>query len=505
LSASRSNAAYTTSLTSQVLRGAVWNAFGIWSQKALGVIAVVVLARLLTPADYAIAGLAGAAMGLFRILIAHGFGYALVQRKELDEVCCHSIFWFLAFVGMGLSGLVVLLAPWIAQFYSSSALVLVIQVLSFGLIIGMISSVPRSLLQRAMRFREINFLAVSGSGLSALLGVGMAWMGYGYWALIAPGLGASLFTSVLAFWISGYRPKRAFQWAEIKRSSNFGVSVTVSNILGYLGSNIDYLVMGRFWNKTDFGQYYFAFENFSKPHQMLTRQLGGVLLPAFSRVQDDLSRLRRGFLGGTRVMCLVVCPVHVLLIGLADPLIPWIFGEQWRPSVPVFQVFFLHVLLVAPSSLSNDIILALNRPQFGMFFNALRISVTLPVLLWLGMTGAGIVKTAICLLFVWLLFFPLWLGYSLRLMRLSLKEMWHYLRGLVTFTAVMALVLVVCRVIAQVKGWPTWLMVLMAALLPSAVFLFLARNLFIDLFKQIRTALVRVKGLSVGLDVSGSS
>ena len=303
------------SLTSLVLRGAFWNTFGIWFQKAIGIGATVVIARLLTPTDYAIAGLAGAAMGFFRILTAHGFGYALVQRKELDEITCHSIFWFLSFVGLGLGVIVVLIAPWTSQFYDSPELIQVMQILSLSLIISMLSSVPRSLLQRAMRFREINILAVLGGGIAAILGIGMAWSGYGYWALIVPALGASLLTSILVFWISSYYPKPAFKWMEIKKSSNFGLSVTLSNVLGYLGSNIDYLIMGRFWTRANFGQYYFAFEQFGKPHQMLTRQLGGVLLPAFSRVQDDLSRLRSGFLKGTHSMCLMLYPIHILLIG----------------------------------------------------------------------------------------------------------------------------------------------------------------------------------------------
>jgi len=479
------------SLTSLVLRGAFWNTFGIWFQKAIGIGATVVIARLLTPTDYAIAGLAGAAMGFFRILTAHGFGYALVQRKELDEITCHSIFWFLSFVGLGLGVIVVLIAPWTSQFYDSPELIQVMQILSLSLIISMLSSVPRSLLQRAMRFREINILAVLGGGIAAILGIGMAWSGYGYWALIVPALGASLLTSISVFWISSYYPKPVFKWMEIKKSSNFGLSVTLSNVLGYLGSNIDYLIMGRFWTRANFGQYYFAFEQFGKPHQMLTRQLGGVLLPAFSRVQDDLSRLRSGFLKGTHSMCLMLYPIHILLIGLANPLIPLIFGEQWRPSIPVFQVFFIHILIVAPSSISNEVILALKRPQFSLLFNVLRIAVTLPVLLWLGMTGASITKTAVCLLFIWLLFFPLWLGYSLYLMRLSLKEMWHYMRGLVGITVVMALVMVACRVVAEINGWPIWLMFLMTVSLSSGVYLILARQYIFDLLKIIRSSLAK--------------
>ena len=430
-------------------------------------------------------------MGIFRILIAHGFGYAIVQRKELDDISCHSIFWFLSLAGLALGGTVVLLAPLVAKFYNSYALVVVIRVLSLSLIIGMISIVPRSLLQRAMRFREINFLAVLGSGIGALLGVGIALLGYGYWALIVPGLGASLFTSIFAFRISGYWPKLAFEWMEIKRASNFGFLLTLSGLLYYLARNVDYLIMGRFWSKAVFGQYYFAFEMHAKPSRMIIRQISNVLVPGFSRVQNDLSRFRRGFLRATHDLCMIVYPIHVLLIGLTDPLIPWIFGDQWRQSVPVFRIFFLHALLVIPVTLSSNVRIALNRPKVTLFFSVLIVSVTLPTMLLLGKIGADISEVATCLLFIGVLIFPLDLGYSLRLMHMSWKEMWCYLRGLVGITILMALSLVACRVIAYVFGWPTWLMVMMATLLPSGVYLFLTRHLIAGLFKKIRSALVK--------------
>jgi len=474
-----------------MIRGIAWNTFGIWAQKAFGFIAAIFLARLLTPSDYAIAGLAGAAMGIFRILIAHGFGYAIVQREELDDISCHSIFWFLSFAGLALGGTVVLLASQVAKFYNSFALVAVIRVLSLSLMIGMASIVPRSLLQRAMRFREINLLAVLGSGIGSLLGVGMAFLGFGYWALIVPGLGASLFVSIFTFRISGYRPKLAFEWMEIKRASNFGFLLTLSGLLYYLMRNVDYLIMGRFWSKADFGQYYFAFEKHSRPSQMLIRQISGVLLPGFSRLQNDLNRFRSAFLRATHDLCMIVYPIHVLLIGLADPLIPWIFGNQWGPSVPIFRIFFLHALLVIPNTFSSNVRIALNRPHFSLYISVLVVSTTLLVVLWLGKIGAGIVETATCLLFIWVLSVPIDLGYSLRLMHLSWKELWCNLKGLVGITIMMALALVACRVIAHASGWPTWLMVLMATLLPSALYLFLTRHLIAGLFKKIRSAFVK--------------
>ena len=463
----------------------------MWSQRALGFIATIFIARLLTPSDYAIAGLAGAAMGIFRILIAHGYGYAIVQREELDDILCHSIFWFLSSTGLVLGCIVMILSTQIAIFYNSVELVLIIKILSLSLIIGMVSIVPRSLLQRDMRFREINLLAVLGSVIGSLLGVCMAFLGYGYWALIVPGLVTMTIVSIFTFRISGYKPKLLFEWLEIKKANSLGVSLTLSSLIFYLMKNIDYLIMGRIWSKADFGQYYFAFETHSKPNQIFIRQISGVLLPGFSRLQDDLNRLSSGFLKATHSLCMIVFPINILLIGLADTLIPMIFGNQWEPSIPVFQIFLLHSLVVLPVTFSSNVRIALNRPQFGLYLGTVIAVTTISVVLWLAKIGAGIVVTATCLLFIWIFFSPIDLGYSLRLMNLSWTEMWRNLKGLIGITIMMALTLAACRVISHENGWPIWRMVLMTTLLPSALYLFLTRHLITELYKKIRIAFVK--------------
>jgi O-antigen/teichoic acid export membrane protein len=480
-----------SSLTAAVVRGAAWNTVGAVAQKAITLGATVIVARLLTPPDYAVAGLAGSVMGIFGMLAAHGFAYALIQRQELTDIACHSVFWFMTVTGLAISVLAVAAAPGLAGFYKQPALIPVMGALALSLLVSMIGAVPNILLQRAMSFREINLISIVGGMLSAVLGIGTAWLGYGYWALITPSIGAGLFMAVYAFRLSGYRPAWAFRWREIKALSTFGFSTLGTNVVYYFAENLDYLIMGRFWSPADFGQYYFAFEKSRQPYYLVMTQIGSTIFPALSRVQQDLDRLRRALLQGTSFVCMIIFPLHVLLIGLADPLVPWIFGEQWRPAVPVFQILAAFAFVRGLASLVGDALLALDRAQTVLAFNVFRITVILPTLVYLGLHRASIVQVPIVLVVVWIVQTPFFVWPLYRQINLSWREAWHSLKDVIEATTAMGLVLILSRTFARVAAWPMWAMVVASILVSSTTYTWLARHTLRQALRRVLTAFGR--------------
>jgi O-antigen/teichoic acid export membrane protein len=472
------------SLKNQVIRSAAWNVLGSGLGRMVAIASAIILARLLSPEDYAFAGLGIVLLGIFNMLAAHGFGYYIIQQKTLNDETCHSIFWLVTFVGFVLTFFVFVSAPWLARFYQNPDLILIVRILGIGIVVNLIGGVPNALLQRRMEYFKINILSIIGTILTSIAGVLIAWFGYGYWALIIPGVAMGLCTASLVFWVSGYCPAFVFKWDEIRKSGIFGLTISIANILTYIGNNLDYLIMGRYWKPPDFGQYYFAFEKSRVPYQIITSQVSNVFMPAFSRVQDNLSELRNIFLKGTYNCCLIVYPFYVILIGLADPLFPWIFGEQWYPSVPVFQVFCAYILIAAPSSITAQVLLALNRPQFFLFFNCLRIVSTLPILLYLGMKGANILTTATVLMSVWVLLLFVWFGYAYSLMKLSWKESWNNLKDLIGITLSMGFVLFASKMLLRAYKCPNLLTVMIVLSISLGTYWYLARHPISELAKQ---------------------
>ena len=459
---------------------------GTGFQRVFQLGAGIVIARILLPTDFAIAGLAGAVAGIFSIFTAHGFGLALVQRKDLTDVAIHSVFWFLTILGIFLGGITVLLAPFVAKFYNQSAVTSVMYVLSISIVIGMIGSVPHTLLVRAMRFREINIIAGLGGAIAAVLGIAIAWQGYGYWALIMPPLGTVIVKVILSFWYSKYKPVKKFHIQEIRDASNFGFSVMGSNLAYYFASNLDYLIMGRFWSPTLFGLYYFAYNKSRLISIIITQQMSSTILPAFSRIQNDIPRLRRAFLKGSYAMGLVYLPIHVMVIGLADPLVPWIFGEQWAPSVPVFRVFAALAFVAPLTGLVTDTLFALNLPRIPLYYNIFRVSVVLPVLMLLGIYRANILTTALILLFIWYFQALIYAGYLFRRIRLSLTEIWSNLRSIVLASMLMACLLFVSRTGLELFNWQEWLVIMISIVVPILAFIVLTWSSYAEIYKQLR-------------------
>lgn len=480
------------SLTDKVINGLGWNVLGIGLQRVFQLIAGIVIARILLPSDFAIAGIAGAIAGVFSIFTAHGFGLALIQRKELSDSSIHSVFWFLTILGAGLGVITALVAPLAATYYNQPEILPVMLSLSISIVVGMIGSVPNVLLVRQMRFREINIITGVEGVIAAAIGVTIAKIGLAYWALIIPILGATIVKTVLSFWFFRYKPKFNFSMREIKRASNFGFSVMISNLAYYFASNLDYLIMGKYWSQNAFGLYYFAYNKSRLISIIITQQFSSVVFPAFSKIHDDLPRLRRAFLNGSHTMGLVYLPIYILVIGLADPVVPWVFGEQWTPSVPVFRVFAALALIFPLTGLVSDTLYALNLPRIPLFYNIFRVSVVLPTLLFLGVNGANIFTTAFVLLVIWYIQAIIYAGYLFRHLRISLIDIWMNFRIIVIATATMACLLWLNRFGLSLVFRPE-IVVILSSIIPLTVFVLITWESYTGLYKQIRSTIIKQK------------
>jgi len=484
----QSGAVDEQSLGVSIIRSAAWNVVGTVVKQGITIGATVIVARLLSPGDYAIGGLAISVMGLFAALTGQGFAQALVQRKDLSDITCHSVFWPMAISGIALTGLAVTLAPWLARFYDQPALIPVIWALSVGLAFGMVGAVPNALLQRAMRFREINVIGIAGGLVSAGLGIGAAALGFGYWALIAPVIGSMVAVAIGAFGLSGYRPRLVFSWVEFKTVVAFGLSLLGSNLLLYVDDYSDRLILGRFWTAEAFGYYYFALERSRQPFSLIMGQLSAVIFPAFSAIQDDYVRLRRAVIFGTHRFCLIVFPLYVLLVVLADPALPWLFGQQWRPAIPIFQIFAAFSFARGFAALVPGTYLAIGRPQAHLIFNIFRVGLILPTLIYLGFRGTNALITSITLCVIWLVQLPFFVGYLFQQIRVELRDVWWVFKWLLLATAIMYVVALSSRAVLNTLGWSSLAVISVSSIVSLSVFAVLMRGDLLNMVHQIRGA-----------------
>jgi teichuronic acid exporter len=481
------------SLTARTFHGVVWNALGAVLRQGISFGSSIIVARCMFDSDFAVAGYAVAVAGLFTAISAQGFASALVREPELRPSQCHSVFYFLCAVGLGLGALMVLVSPAAAWFYEEPQLVRVMPVLAVVIFLSLAGSVPDAILTRDMRFREKNIIGVAGTLITAATAIPLALGGFGFWALIVPSLGATLALSLGAFWVSGYRPARVFHWSEVRSVGKFGSSMLGASLFYYLSENSDYLIMGYFWKKPDFGQYYFAFERARQPFEIVAGQIAGTVYPAFSKVQNDIERVKRGYLRGTLNLSLITLPLYVLLFGLADPVIPWIFGGQWQPAVPVFQIFTIVCFMRTFAVLVTAPLLAMNHAHFFFFYHLFRVSATLPVLMCLGFFGANIITTAGVLVCIWLVQLPVSIVYLYRKIRLSWHDFWTTFGRVFVSVGAMASILLVIRLIAYPCNLADWVVVPIAITVSSSVYMLLIWPLLTDVLDLVKSALFNAK------------
>lgn len=458
------------SVGSEIIRGIAWNIVGTVLKQGITLLSAIVIARLLTPEDYALGGISLAITGFLTTLTQHGFAQALVQQDKLSERMCHSVFWVLLAGGITVSVITVSLAPMTARFYSAPSIKQAMPAVTLILLSGMVGAVPNALLQRRMQFREINLIGIASGFASAIAGVLLAWLGYGFWALLAPVVGVAIITALGETLISRYTPARVFSWSDIRLVGRFGLSQLASNIVLYFNENSDYLIMGKIWAPVDFGLYYFAFQRSRQPFGIVMGQIATVILPGFSQIQNDHERLRKAFLLGTKQLCMVVFPMYTLLIAFAGDIIPWVFGKQWQPSVGVFQILALYAFALAISALVPGTLLAINRPQALLAFNVFRASVILPVLIVLGTRGASITLVSVTLLLVWLIQLPFFVGYLFRCLHITFMDAWRNFRRVALSTTVMALSLLINRKFGFELGMSQWQIVLIMSSIGLCLF-----------------------------------
>jgi O-antigen/teichoic acid export membrane protein len=479
------------SLTAQAFQGMVWNFLGAGLRVGMVFVSGVVVAWNVDVPDFAVAGKGMAIAGLFNAFYAQGFAMALVREKDLKPSQCHCVFFLLLAIGLVLGCSMAALSPLFAWFYDQPALMQVMPVLSLILVLSLVGSVPNALLTRAMNFRDNTALVVGGTFVSAGLAVVLALSKAGFWALILPPLAATIVYCLGSFWVSGYRPAASFRWSESRGLGKFGSKVLGNTFLNYLCENSDYLIMGHFWLEGYYGLYYFAYEKARQPFDIVWTQIGNALYPAFSRVQGEIDRIRRGYFRGTRLLALLTLPLYVLLIGLADPVIPWIFGRKWMPAVGVFQIFAVMSALRTFTVMIPSPLMAMNRITVPLYLTIFRTAITLPALVMLGIYGAGIEATAAALLLIWSVHTPLFVGYFFKLTNVTAKDFRDEFGRVLSAAAAMGAALLGARIVAHALEWPDWMMAPFAIVASSSVFLFATRSLIRDLFELARNSIVK--------------
>ncbi len=304
---------------------------------ALNTASLMILARLLTPADFGLVAMVQPVTGFVALFKDLGLTMATVQRAEVDHRQVSTLFWINVLVSLLLTLAGVALAPLVGMFYGDGRAAWITAALSATFIFGGLGAQHQALLQRQMRFASLAGAELGGLCAGIAAGVAAAWQGLGYWSLVIMTAVTGAANAALLWWQTGWRPGLPLRGTGVREMLRFGGGLTGFNIVNYLIRNADNVLIGRFLGSEPLGYYSRAYSLLALPMRQFNLPVTSVAVPALSRLRSQPERFRRYYLQVIQLMAATGMPLVVYTFVCAESVVLLILGEQWRPCIPVFR------------------------------------------------------------------------------------------------------------------------------------------------------------------------
>ena len=320
------------------ISGLLWRSLERFGIQGTDLIVSIVLARLLGPEPYGLVALLAVFLSLSRILLDCGFGKSLIQRKTLANDDCSTVFVVNLVLGVVFYSLLFLAAPSIAHFYGRPELSLILRIAAIGLLFNAVNDVQHSLLVRKMDFKLAFRVSMSQTIVKGVLGVYLAFAGFGVWSLVWAPL-AGRFVGTIVLWRSvAWRPSLRFSFASFRSLFSYGWKLALSSLLGSLTGNLSNLLIGRMYTARDLA-FYRKGQSFPNAFvAVVNGPVSSVSFTALAKLQSDIDRFRSAVRKMLSSLAFLVAPAMGFLAGTAPAFIRLVLGAEWTPSIPFVQL-----------------------------------------------------------------------------------------------------------------------------------------------------------------------
>ena len=334
-------------LKQKAIRGGLAKIGSQAANLAMRVGSLMVMARLLEPADFGLVAMVTALTGVLGVFKDFGLSTASVQRTDVSEAQVSTLFWINVLVGGALMGLAMAMAPFVARFYNEPRLLTITFALAIGFLANSVGVQHSAMLQRQMRFTTLAAIDSLSQLASVTVGIAMAFSGFGYWSLVGMTLITPIVNSISVWIASAWIPGRPRRRAGIRSLIKFGGTITLNSVVVYMAYNLEKVLLGRFWGPEALGVYGRAYQLINIPTENFTGAIGDVAFSALSRVKDDSNRIKSYFLKGYSLVVTCTLPITVSCALFADDLILVVLGAKWSGAAAIFRLLAPTILIYA--------------------------------------------------------------------------------------------------------------------------------------------------------------
>lgn len=325
-------------LKQKAVSGVAWTSVERFTQQIIQFVIGIAIARILAPQDYGIIGMTAIFFAVATTFIDSGFGSALIQKKDRNEVDYSTCFYFNVIVGAVLYALLWLASPTIADFYRTPILCDVTRVLGLTMLVNSLTISQTAKMTAEMRFREMAIISIVTQLVTGFVGLYLAYMGWGVWALVFQQLSSCVARLLMMELFLRWYPRWVFSKASFLHMFSYGSKILCSGLINTIYDNLYTLVIGRAFTANEVGYYNRGNQFAILPTSTILSIFMKVAFPLMSEVQDDVEKLKTAYKKFLRVPLFVLYPLLFGLMALAKPLILVLLGEKWLPAVPLLQV-----------------------------------------------------------------------------------------------------------------------------------------------------------------------
>lgn len=353
-------------LKGKAAKSVMWSAVERFSVQGIQFILTIIIARLVSPSDYGLIAMLGIFLAIAQTFIDSGFSNALIQKQDRTETDFSTVFYFNIIVGVVVYVLLYFCSPFLASFYNEPKLDLVTKVVGLNLIINSFSVVQRAKLTIALNFKLQAVASLIAVVVSGAVGVYMAYVDYGVWAIAFQALLNNLLNTLLLWIIAQWMPKICFSWESFKGLFGFGSKLLIADLLNTIYLNLYSLVIGKRFSATSLGYYNRTSTIAQFPSINISSIVNRALFPILCEVQNDDEKLLDAYKKAICITAYCIFPLMTTISCIAKPFILVVLGEKWLPSSELLQILCLAYFLTPIMILMLQVLNVKGRSDYSL-------------------------------------------------------------------------------------------------------------------------------------------
>lgn len=317
----------------------IWRILERFGAQGVTLIVTIILARIIDPNSYGIVAIITVITTILQVFVDSGFGTALIRKKDADVIDFSTIFFLNIIICSALYVVLFFVAPFISVFYNNSELTILVRISGLILFISGFKNIQVAYISRNLLFKKFFFATLAGTVIAGIVGITMAYKGYGVWALITQNLANQFVDTIILWIISGWRPKLVFSIKRLRSLFSFGWKILIAALIDTIWNDLRQLIIGKKYSNDNLAYYNKGQEYPRYGVTAINSSIDSVMLPAMGNVQNDIKVLKGLTRKAIKIGSFILWPVMMGIAACAEPIVSLLLTDKWLPCVLFMRVF----------------------------------------------------------------------------------------------------------------------------------------------------------------------